>query len=370
MEQDMSWPSCQPGRGGERTSMSEGIGESGWAASQAANAFDARLGWRATGLVAADLLLICTGAAAPVDPFALLFAHVALVSTCAALLAPGQRCDRTPWTLSVLLVLVAGPLGGAAILLLGLSARRGLTDVDVVEAWYDWLSGDERPDPTRSLYEAILAGRAFRPASQGRRSFADIVAHGSLAEKQALLGHIGLKYHQDYSPLIAMALRSPQSPVRAQAAAVFVKLREQVRQRLHAGREGGRAARNRGDVPVVLACAQSILDCAESGFLDASEVREALAEAKALATGVASSPTTAGEQATVLSRIVAAGVEDDGLLELLVSAPPAGAHMRRLLANCLVAKGRHMELHKLLFGAEQTFVGQALVVPLAPEGRR
>lgn len=349
--------------------MNESIDIDGRTSGATANCFDAQLAWRAVGLVAADLALLCTGAAAQMDALPLLTAHIALVAACAFILAPARSVDRTPWTLSALLVLIAGPLGGVGILFLGLSARRGAPDSAVLEAWYDWLSGEERFDPVRRLYEAILAGRAYRPASQESRSFSKVIQHGSLAEKQALLGHVGLKYHPDYFPLLALALRSPQSPVRAQAAAVFVRLREQFRQRLYADREEARAALERGDAPLVLTFARSILDCAESGFLDRSEAREALEEAKALCMGVAPSVATSGEQAATLSRIVAATGEDNGLLAgVLAAAAPAEAQMRQLMARSLMATGRHRELHRLLFGSERNSADGSALAAALPSG--
>jgi hypothetical protein len=268
--------------------------------------------------------------------------------------------------------LIAGPLGGAGIILLGLATRFGAPERDVLEAWYDWLSGEERPDPARRLYEAILTGRELKPPAQGPRRFASVLEHGTLAEKQALLGHIGLNYHHDYFPLLCAALRSAQSPVRAQAAAVFVRLKEQFRRRLHDDRHRSLEARRFGDAPAMLACARSMLACAESGFLRHSEVREALAEAKALSLICASSDAADAEPEMILCRIIAATGEDDGLLDrLLAAAPNAGLQMRQLLARCLVATGRHADLHRLLFAGEDHVArAQAFPALFVPEAAR
>jgi len=352
--------------------MTERSGNAGGRCRQCPNGIDGRLARLVVSLVAVDVLLICAGAAADIDPLVVLIAHVGLIAGCGWLLRPARAQDCTLWTYSLMLVLIAGPLGGVGIILLGLAVRFAAPERDVLEAWYDWLSGEEHPDPARRLYDAILAGRELKPSAQGPRSFASVLEYGTLAEKQALLGHIGLKYHHDYFPLLCAALRSAQSPVRAQAAAVFVRLKEQFRRRLHDDRHRGREARKFGDAPAMLACAGSMLACAESGFLGRSEVREALAEAKALSLICASSDPADAEPEMILCRIIAATGEDDGLLDrLLAAGPTAGLQMRQLLARCLVATGRHADLHRLLFAGEDRVArAQAFPAPLVPEAAR
>jgi hypothetical protein len=347
-------------------------GNGGGSCRQGSKGVNGRVARPVAGLVAVDLLLICAGAAAEISPLVIVVAHSGLIAGCAWWFRPARAHDCTLWTFSLMLVLIAGPLGGAGIILLSLAIRFSAPQRDVLEAWYDWLSGEERPDPTRRLYEAILTGRELKPPAQGPRSFASVLEHGALGEEQALLGHIGLKYHHDYFPLLCSALRSTQSPVRAQAAAVFVKLKEQFRRRLHDDRHRSREARRSGDAPAMLACARSMLACAESGFLDRSEVREALAEAKALSLTCASSDAADGEPEMILCRVIAATGEDDGLLDrLLAAAPNTSPQMRQLLARCLVATRRHADLHRLLFaGKDRAARAQTFPVLLVPESAR
>ena len=352
--------------------MTEQSDNGGGRCGQRPKGIGGRLARLVTGLVVVDLLLICAGAAAEIDPLVVLVAHAGLIAGCAWWLRPAREHDCTLWTFSLLLVLIAGPLGGAGIILLGLAIRLGAPERDVLEAWYDWLSGEERPDAAQRLYEAILTGRELKPSAHGPRGFASVLEQGTLAEKQALLGHIGLKYHHDYFTLLCAALRSAQSPVRAQAAAIFVRLKEQFRRRLHDDCHRSREARRFGDAPAMVACARSMLSCAESGFLNRSEVREALAEAKALSLICASADAADAESEMVLCRIIAATGEDDGLLDrLLAEAPNAGLQMQQLLARCLVATGRHADLHRLLFAsADRVARAQALPVLFVPEAGR
>ncbi len=330
------------------------------ASRQATKGFDNRLVRLVAGLVAADLLLIGAGAATETNPLVVLLAHVVLLAVCARYIPPAASDDRTPCAFSLMLVLIAGPLGAVGIVLLGFAESRKGPGQEVLEAWYDRLSGEGETDPALRLHEDVVTGRGFKSARLGPRSFVGVMEKGALAEKQTLLGHIGLKYHRDYFPVLSSALRSPQSAVRAQAAAVFVKLKEQFRLRLCQHHRSGRAAQNNDDAPAMLACARSILDCAESGVLDSSEAREALAEAKALCLNAGPRDAAGLEQAMILYRIIAASGEDDGSLDLLLAAaPPSCSQMRQLAARCLVATGRHMELHGLLFApADRAPIGK------------
>ncbi len=74
----------------------------------------------------------------------------------------------------------------------------------------------------------------------------------------------------------------------------------------------------------------------------------------------------------ILCRIIAATGEDDGLLDrLLAGAPNAGLQMRQLLARCLVATGRHADLHRLLFAGEDHVArAQAFPALFVPEAAR
>jgi hypothetical protein len=319
-------------------------------ASEAVRGFDGQLFRLVGALVSVDLLVIGIGIAVEANPLAILLAHVLLLAACAWCFAPAPACDRTLWTVSLVLLLIAGPLGGLSVILLALVERCGAPEANVLAAWYDWLSGGERSDATLRMHEGILTGREFQPTLREPRNFADVIEKGTLPEKQALLGHIGLRYHGDFFPLLSSALRSPRSAVRAQAAAIFVKLKEDFRRRLHADRHSSRAVRRNKDVPAMLACARSIVDCAESGFLDPAEVCEALANAKALCLDAAELGSSSTEQAMILCRIIAASDEDDGWLDRFVqSAPVSCSQTRRLAARCLVAAGRHADLHRMLF---------------------
>jgi hypothetical protein len=128
---------------------------------QAAKGFDGRLVRLAAGLTAADLLLICAGAATKTSPLIVLLAHVAHLAAYAGYFPPAGSADRTPWTFSLMLILIAGPLGALGIALLGLAESRKGPRQDVLEAWYDRLSGEGETDPALRLHEDFVTGGGF-----------------------------------------------------------------------------------------------------------------------------------------------------------------------------------------------------------------
>ena len=310
---------------------------------------DARVLLLLGAVAGGDLLLLAAGLLFEINAWLLLPAHLALVANAGWQLLSREMPDYTLSAIGLLLVLVGGPLGGLGLLVITATERRGRLAEDVLNEWYAWLSGVQRPDSTLLLHDAIQAGREFKPVLGGGRRFADIMRDGTLAEKQTLLGHIGLKFHRDYLPLLEMALRSPQAAVRAQAAAVFVKLKEQFRRRLHDALARANRLRPGDDVVGMLTCAAALLECAASGFLEQGDAQEALGKATTLCKFAEAGGALAGETEALSCRIVAAGGSDDALLDHLMARLhelPAGVAAE--LARSLVATGRHVDLHKLL----------------------
>lgn len=311
-----------------------------------------------------DLALLASCTTAGVHPYLILVAHFAAVTLGVRYMAPSGSTDRLTWPLGVVLLLVAGPLGGAGMIVLAALTKMTTVDRSMLADWYETLNGDERPEKTRAIHESLLAGREFKPKSGGPRSFADLLEHGTLSEKQALLGCIGLKYHPDYFPLLALALRSPEAGVRAQAAAVFVKLKEGFRHRLHEARAAGRQAQLDGNGPAMLSAAHRMVECAASGFLDLSDAREARLEAESICHKSIGNGADQTEADLLACRIAAAtGGGEDTIERMMQKLPALTTTLRDELARCLVAAGRHGDLSRLL----NTFPPVARLQPvLAP----
>jgi hypothetical protein len=253
--------------------MTVGAAQTEWRASAASGR-----PWQVTprlqlwGFILADAAAIALGASV-LGPWAALALH-ALAAF--GFIAWSWNTCRELMVHAVILAL-AGPIAAVAWWFAAMAGKsRSLTER---ADWYDVISLDRGDDDDASqLHEALAAGRIVGGQRRGERSFPDVLVNGKLAEKQALLGLIGLRYHPRYHPLLQTALRSPEPSVRAQAAAVSVKLKDQFRGRLAdalvgaGATEGDEAARAR---------IADILAATTSGFIDRPQAEAALSSAVA-----------------------------------------------------------------------------------------
>jgi hypothetical protein len=226
--------------------------------------------------VLADTAAIAVGASA-LGPWGALALH-ALVT--GAFFALSRRPSSRQLTISAVVLALAGPPAAIAWWIAGTRAAARTSEERA--RWYDVIAldgGSDAEDDATQLHEAIANGRIGGDHRRGDRSFPDILENGTLGEKQALLGLIGLRYHARYYPLLQAALRSPEPSVRAQAAAVSVKLKDQFRVRLACALA---ALGTLESDDVARAQAEDILAAASSGFIDPPQARAALASAVAL----------------------------------------------------------------------------------------
>lgn len=253
------------------------------------------------------------------------------------------RCKTVDWALAsigLLAAAVAGPLGAVCAVALTVFERHSALSHDVMTDWYRRMTGDSEPDAASLIFEGIRAGRSVQTGAGGHRSFYKVMDSGSLLEKQALLGLIGLRYDKVYFPILALALRSPEASVRAQAAAVFVNLKDRYKTRLRACLA---ASEMEG-----LERARSILECTGSGFIDALEARSAVVVARSLCEeAMAAGPADRAE--LLACRVLTACGDHDRIAGWLVPRKTnLTAELRTILAHSLMVLGRHRELAGLL----------------------
>jgi hypothetical protein len=300
-------------------------------------------------VAAAESLLFLVVASGWMGTWAGLLTHGMLVVMAAGRL---QRCrggDKALWLIGVLATAMVGPLGAICGTALAIRERRTRPSHDLLAAWYKRICGEVAADHVDQVQEAILTGRAVRAGSAGSRRFADIIEHGTLSEKQALLGLIGLKYHNDYFPILGLALRNKDACVRAQAAAVFVKLKEEFKNRLNASVAIQSSDAGPKDREEALARADTILQCAGSGFIDAAAARDAHSVAKELCKSTISGGQASVSEEALHYRALAANDEHLELVHTLQSrAATLDSAAQTLLANSLISLRRHRELHDLL----------------------
>jgi hypothetical protein len=274
--------------------------------------------------------------------------HVLSVATAACRLKRDLTGDKAEWVIGLLASAVAGPLGCICILALALRKRQAAASRDLLAAWYQWLARDYARDPADQIYDLISTGRQVRTDFAKPRRFITVLEQGTLAEKQALLSLIALRYHKDYFCILGLALRNNEACVRAQAAAVFVKIKEGFNTRLNSIVTSV-AAWTSTNPTEALARANAILDCTESGFIDTASAHSAHTLAKTLCKWAIASGPTHGMAEALLCRVLAAEGEHIELVHFFQStAATLDANARMLVANSMMALNSYRELHDLL----------------------
>jgi hypothetical protein len=200
---------------------------------------------------------------------AALAAHGVVVALLALRLALVRGVDAGPLLLLVPAVAFMGPFGAFGCLFIGGLSRRGVSDVERLEAWYRRLSLSTELDPTARLADHILTGRALNFSLQPASPMTDLVQNGSIGEKQAILGLVARRFHPDYLPTLQIALVSDEPVIRVQAAAVAAKIRGEMPARVEA------LLRDASDVTAtperIITRIEEARNCARSGLMESKD---------------------------------------------------------------------------------------------------
>lgn len=301
-------------------------------------------------LTGAESMLVCVAVPGGVAAWMAIGAHFVLIAGAAYWLSRRPPADHLAlWSIGLLAVSLSGPLGALGVLALAYAERRTTLSGDLLDEWYKRMSGNHAPDPASVIHEAIVTDRTIRLNAGGFRRFHDLMVNGALSEKQALLGLIGLKYHSDYFPLLGLALRSREASVRAQAAAVFVKLKQQFKSRLASNLALASSSAPPLGANAALTCASAIFDCSESGFIDGSEVRNARKVVAALCEKALAAGAETDRAEELLCRVLASSAEHQQIARRLsFRGPNLTSELKLLLANSMIALNQHRELTSLL----------------------
>ena len=143
-----------------------------------------------------------------------------------------QGADLTIACAIFLVVLVAGPAGALAVMLVLPFATSRPARPDIMQAWYTRLSNAAGTDPVTGMYDRVVAGRVQTARDHSPQDFEEVIANGPLAARQAALGLIARTFHTDYAPALEAALRSSEPVVRVQAAAVVARVRADLKARI------------------------------------------------------------------------------------------------------------------------------------------
>ena len=209
-----------------------------------------------------------------------LAAHFAVIAGLAAWRrwSPGLRADvRLPLLLAAGTAAL-GPLGAAGTLATMFLTRWYARKAIPFEEWYQSLFPDTRQQAGDQLAARIASVDLANPGSL--TPFAEILAFGSLHQKQALIALINQQFRPAFGPILKRALTDGNNAVRVQAATAMNKLENAMLERTlelsHRTRE------NPGNVQALRALARHYDDYLYSGILDTGreeEVRKLALEA-------------------------------------------------------------------------------------------
>ena len=225
----------------------------------------------AAGEILLSLLVVSGG----IHPPAVIAFHLAIVAWTWLILFSGRPAseDATIATVLLLLVLVAGPVGATAAAAMLPFAGKRPERREILQAWYRRLANAGGVEPATALHDRVVAGRVLRLDTKPPEQFLDVIARGSLSERQTALGLMARQFHTDFAPALQAALRSQEPVVRVQAAAVVARVRADVKgqiAKMSSDRKpNGSNARQR------LARASSLQALANCSLLEESDARTA-----------------------------------------------------------------------------------------------
>ncbi len=230
-------------------------------------------------VVAAEASLVIRFLEEPGSLLVLLALHAG-VAILAMLLLLRRDARRQPLLLLfVVAVAFLGPLGiigtGLAALLRIAFAWRARPFLE----WYEALFPAFGQDRTEALHERVVL-RGHGPSVRSTVApFGDIMARGTLAEKQSALSLIGAGFRPEFAPALRSALNDPEASIRVQAASAVAQIER------HFVERGETLAARRAERPddaSLIELAQHHEALAASGLLDAGRARDAATTALAL----------------------------------------------------------------------------------------
>ncbi len=304
----------------------------------------------AAGTLIAEILLV-KGLLGGIWPLGLVVTgHVAM--TVALVLWSVQRGGRGgAMRLSSLLAMTAatlGPLGAAGALLAGGMLALYQLKSHSFDDWYRSIFPDFQLDPARKLYEDLQSGREEGGTLDSVASFADILAFGTVRQKQSVIALIARHFRPEFSPALHRALTDIDASVRVQAATAIAKIEDDFSRRWVALEE--RLKRSPRNFAAAHALAVHLDDYGYTGLLDTSrekEIRHQALGAYRLSHGL--NPADNSIQLAIGRLLVREGDYEMAAiaLEPLVAAGEADAAAAGWYCECLYGLGRFDELQSL-----------------------
>lgn len=209
--------------------------------------------------------------------WAALVAHAA-ISTGLAIWccrSANARADiRLPFLLAVSTAAL-GPVGVVGTLLTAILGQRSLRRAPSFEEWYQSIFPATEEAANIKLVDQIEGEDLARVEQLA--SFSDVLAFGSLRQKQDLIALISRNFRPEFGPILKRALNDPESVIRVQAATAMSLLESSIAGRTVALRD--RARDNPEDPAALRALALHYDTWLFSGILDPKREEDVLAAA-------------------------------------------------------------------------------------------
>ena len=220
------------------------------------------------GAVCAELGIAIAFLNALAAPSSLLLAHLGV---CAALGGAAAVFGRyggrdADFLLLVVATAALGPIGAAgasfSAALRWVFARRSTP----FERWYASLFPEMAASPTRALYQRIALRGAGPAARSTVAPFADVIALGTVQEKQSVVTMVADAFRPAFAPALRSALNNSEPAIRVQAATASARIENRFLERSMALEE--RRAATPDDADALLALARHHDEYADTGLLD------------------------------------------------------------------------------------------------------
>lgn len=225
----------------------------------------------AVAALGAELSLLA--AAGRGGPVAWLAAGHVLVAAVVGVWAwhPTRRAGRYPALLGVTTASF-GPFGPAGLLLAVALEAYYARHATPVDEWHAMLYPPTQVDEQAELWRRIGQRASDRPADQHITPFLDVLAFGTIPQRQSVIAIIAQQFQPAFAPALRAALGDEHNVIRVQAATAIAKLEHEFLERSMKLQEAVRHAPD--DSAAALALATHCDEQAFAGLLDAAREQD------------------------------------------------------------------------------------------------
>lgn len=207
-----------------------------------------------------------------------------------AVLHRSTPADKTLPILAAIAIAAVGPIGALGALVTAMLAPARPRATPLLEAWYRRIAHSVETDPVSQLSDMVTIGRSVSLTGDPPASFARVMTHGSLSDRQALLGQVARRFDVAYLPALKIALTNPEPVIRVQAAAVATKVQHELSRIVSTWDRRTAEAMNATEA---LAATVELEACLASGLIEAADrtrAEAALHRARAQASSLTGEP--------------------------------------------------------------------------------